>query len=181
MRWTALPKEARIDLNIPHLTGLAVVPGQQCPLTAGIEYIRIGRRLGNVTAFSSTNSIIPAMIGTARLHMIPSVTGYGQGAVVLLGTGDMIGNIAGRHNMVNLRSTIIFFGPGLTSIETDDTSSIIPTDHALRIIRIDPQVVIITMWWIYGNVKILSAVGGFKEAHIEAIDDIFIPGVSIDA
>src|SRR4029453_698003 len=70
-----------------------------------------------------------------------------------------------------LRGGIILFGPGLAAVDRDVSAAVVGLDHALRIVRIDPQVMVITVSRTQLSIG-LAAVRRFKETNIEDIDSV---------
>src|ERR1700675_1170472 len=84
--------------------------------------------------------------------------------------GDVI-KLGGR--LVHLR------GPGRAAIDGDIGAAVIAFDHALRIGRIDPQFVIVTMLGLQ-RLETLAAIGRTVERGVEYIHAIRILGIGED-
>ena len=137
--------------------------------------------MGDPTAFSTTNFIVPAMTRTISQLMLPTVTWHCNRGIILLSSGHMIRHITCCHDVIKLRGRIVFFRPGFSAVDTDDTASVIGTYHSHRIIWINPEIVVIAMRNSDFYVKSFAPVSRFEKIHIQTIDRFFIQRIGINA
>ena len=127
-------------MNVARLTGAAVISRDQCALTAGVKDVWVDRARRDVTTFAAAYGIhfAAARAGLLALHA--------NGAVVLLRAAYLIREVLCGGNMIKLRRGKIFRGPGRAATDRDICAAVIAINHALRIVRIDPKIMIVTMW-----------------------------------
>ena len=66
--------------------------------------------------------------------------------VILLGRINPVGKLSVKIHAVELsRALVVNAGPAFPSIETDTGPSVIALDHSIRIFRIDPKIMIVSM------------------------------------
>ena len=96
----------------------------------------IRRRRANTPAAETFRAASSAASGSA---------GDADGAVVLLRAANVIRNVNGRGYVVKLRGRILLAGPGFTAVDRNIRAAVVRVDHALRIVRRDPQIVLIAV------------------------------------
>ena len=160
-------------MNVARLAGAAIVAGDQSALAAGVEYVRVGRTRRDVAALAAAHGI---HFGIARACLRALHT---NGAVVLLRTAGLIRKVFRRRDVVELRGGIIFLGPRRSTVHRDISAAIVRIDHALRIVGIDPKVVIIAVLRPNRAVD-LAGVGRFVEAGVQNIKRVAIFRISED-
>ena len=141
--WRRGPSNHRPNSDVLCLHGTLIPTCHDSIPRTGVHNIKISRVGYDVTALTSPN-VVPVLapdvpiVGAART---------GDGAVVLLRAVDVIEKLVVSSNVIELRGRLIFLGrPGLPTINRDCGPSVVAVDHALRIIWIDPQSVMIMMW-----------------------------------
>ena len=66
-------------------------------------------------------------------------------AVVLLRATNLIRKILGGRGMIKLGSGKIFRGPARAAVNRDVRAPVVAIDHSLRIVRINPEIVIVAV------------------------------------
>src|ERR1019366_3111305 len=101
----------------------------------------------NVAALTAAHLVHPCAL---RLHRVMKVAatlaGYADGCVVLLRAAHLIRNISCRCHVVELRRGIVLRGPRLAVVYRDCATAVIRLHHAPRVVRIDPHIVVVTVW-----------------------------------
>src|SRR5688572_18040733 len=97
---------------------------------------------GDVAAFACTRRVA---IGPGDGALFRGA-GYADAAVVLLCAVDAVGQLVVDVNVVELAGHLVVDGaPGLAAVEGDVGAAVVALDHALRIGRIDPEVVVVAV------------------------------------
>src|SRR5260370_42547484 len=101
---------------------------------------------GEVAGFGGGRGVKPVagrrdwMVQVAR-----PMAGNANAGVVLLCAADVIRNVLGRGDVIQLRGRETLRRPGASAVSGNRTAAIVAIDHALRIARVDPQIVMIGM------------------------------------
>ena len=69
-----------------------------------------------------------------------------HGGVVLLRATDVVGEVRGRRQAIDLGRRIPHRGPCATAVHRDHAAPVVAVDHAQWILGIDPQVVMVGAW-----------------------------------
>ena len=108
------------------------------------------------------------------------LTKNGNGGIVLLPCINPIRELVVCIDAVKLRCWLVHnAGPGFTVVEGDGGATIVAIDHVLVVIRIDPVVMMITVWCGF-LFKSHTAVNRFHERRIKYVHDVFVHRVSCD-
>ena len=116
--------------------------------------------LGDISTFATAHRVVPTVIRTSCHLVRPAITWHGQCTIVLLRASNVIGHIIGSHDMIQLSGDIILLCPSLPSIDGDIATAVVGVDHPLRIIRIDPEIMVVAMRHSDLIIKCLSAISG---------------------
>ena len=96
----------------------------------------------------------------------------GDGGVVLLGAIDVVGPAVVGDHMVELRSRLVVLGtPGLSAVSRDDSAPVIAVDESLRIVGINPQAMVVSMWR-GQQVKPSPAIHGAKHSGVKHVNRV---------
>src|SRR5581483_346797 len=96
----------------------------------------------------------------------------GYGGVVLLRAVNVVGPAVVGDHVVELRcGLVVFRAPGLAVIGGDGSAAIVAVNHALRIVGINPQAVMIAMRR-GKQVESPAAIGRAEHPGVEQIDRI---------
>ena len=106
--------------------------------------------------------------------MVPTVTGHGNRAIVLLSSRHMVGHVTCGHDVVQLGGDVILLGPCFSTIDTNDSPTIIGGYHPFWIIGVYPQIMIVPMRDFNFGVKGFTTVRRFPEIHIKSVDGLLI-------
>src|SRR5687768_14700726 len=93
------------------------------------------------------------------------------GRVVLLRAVDVVRKIVIDRDAIKLCGGLILFGPASPAVESDVGAAVVALDHAVRIVRSDPQIVIIAVRHLNRAVR-APAVIRAKELNIQNVDGI---------
>src|SRR5204862_3454304 len=100
--------------------------------------------------------------------------------VVLLGAAHPVGKVIGGRDVVELGGGVVLVGPGLAAVGRDVRPTVVPLDHALRIVPRDPHVVVVPVR--IGQVPERGpAVGRLVGEDVGGVDDVGVLGVREDA
>ena len=153
-----------------------VIAGKIPKIVPGIENIGVIRTNGDVAAFSPSYIIDVGLGNTCESR----TAGHGDGRVVLLSAIDPIRNLLISRYMVHLRRRLVVDrGPASAAIEGHTGTAVIPLDHALGVVRIDPQIMIISMRHLYLE-KGASSIDRLPALDIQCPDSFWVLGISVD-
>src|SRR5262249_23402297 len=102
-------------------------------------------------------------------HIQRAVARNASRSVILLRSTNMIGHIDRRGDVIELPRRIALHRPGFSAICRNGAAAIVAADHARRVIRSDPQIMMIGMW----RAKLLkgsTSVIGPVKLHVERVD-----------
>ncbi len=99
---------------------------------------------------------------------------HARRAVVLLRAAHVIGDVAGRRHVVELRRRIVLAGPRLTAVDRDVASAVVGADHPFRVGRVDPHVVVVAVRRPDRRLPRLAAIGGLVELHVQPVDGVLL-------
>src|SRR5882672_7502530 len=160
-------------LDILHLVGAAVEPGDVPEVGAGVNDVRIARVDGHVAALASAHGV------PVRAVDVAAVAGSGDtdGGIVLLRAIDAVRKIVVGGHVVELRGWLIpLRGPILTAVDRNGRAAVIAVDDAIGIVGIDPQAVVVAVGRIEAF-ECLAAVVRTEQAGVGDVDLVRILGV----
>src|SRR5215472_3662055 len=129
------------DGDVHRLLGALVKPGDQA-LGSGVDNVRLGRIWGDIAALTAAD-VIPVL---APNHAVVIVTLDGYRAVVLLRAVDVVRPAIVSDHVIELGGRLVVLrGPGIPAVDGDGGSAVVAVDHTLRIVRIQPQAVMIAV------------------------------------
>ena len=103
--------------------------------------------------------------------------GHADGGVVLLRAVHPVGVLVVHVQAVELRGQLVVDGrPGLPAVERHAGAAVVALDHALRVLRVDPQVVVVA---VRGGhfAEAHPAVGGLPHLQVGDVDRVGVAGV----
>ena len=148
-------------------------------MAAGVEHIEVRRVLGDVAALAAAGRVVPTAARPPRLHVVPTLAGNADRGVVLLGSAYMVGKVVRDIHMVQLGSRIRLTGPGVAAVDGDIAAAVVRVAHAHRIVRVDPEVVLVAVRRTDDMVEGLTAVVRTVEAGIQRIHAFRIHRVGV--
>src|SRR5579872_882554 len=93
----------------------------------------------------------------------------------------MIGKIVVQRDAIELRGGLVIFGgPGAPAVGAHVGAAVVAFDHAVGIVRSDPQVVIVAVRRVDGRVGLASIVGSI-EAGVDYVHRVFLQRVGEDS
>ena len=144
-----------------------------------------GADIGDVGIFGMHHDVA-ALAGPHRIAMAPGDgavlggAGYGDAGIVLLGGVDLVGKAAVGRYAIELGGHLVVDGrPGRTAVKGDAGAAVVALDHALRVARVDPQVVVVAVGRGYLR-KGAPTVGRFPHLEIGNVHGFGIAGVGED-
>src|SRR6266852_463022 len=160
--------------NILHLAVVTVVAGEVTIVVAGITDFRIAEVRPDVSGFSAPDGV---PVSRADRAVIAATTD-GHRGVVLLGPVDPVIEVVIRRYVVKLsRWLIVLWCPRGAAVYGDSDAAVVCLDHALRIRRINPELVIVSM----GDgqrVEKPSAIRRTKKTQVEQIHSALVLRIS---
>src|SRR5580658_5159729 len=124
-------------------TGSVIVAADIATVGTGIDNLRVGGVRSDVTALAAAHGIPVRAInrsfgaGTCDAHS----------GIVLLRAVDVIGKSIVGGDVVKLRrGLVVYAGPTVTAVGGDGGATVVAVHQTLRIRRIDPERMIVSMW-----------------------------------
>ena len=125
---------------------------------------------------SSLRARDPAGFAAARLEPVRDVQRAAARAaergVVLLRAADVIRKVRRRDDVIELCGREILVRPGLAAVDADLGAAVVGLDHAIGVLRIDPEIVRVAVAHAPHGAEGLAAVGGLHERHVVVVDDV---------
>src|SRR5712692_7820362 len=160
--------------NILHLAGVTVVAGEVTIVVTGINDFRIAEVRPDVSGLSPADRVPVPLTD----HAVIAATSNGHGCVVLLCAIDAVVEFVVGGNMVALgRWLVVLWSPRCAAVHSDSAAAVVCLDHALRIRRINPELVIVSM----GDgqrVEKPSAIRRTKTTQVEQIHSALVLRIS---
>src|SRR5262249_38483307 len=145
-------------------------------LGAGINDVGIGRIRSNVSTLTAAYG---KPVLTADDSLIVKAL-YGDGAVVLLRSVNVVGPAIVSNHVIELRGRLIVLrGPGLAAVSGYGCATIVAIDHALGIVGINPQAMMISVRR-RQQVERAAGICGAKHSGIQHIDGVCCFGIGKD-
>ena len=162
------------DRDVAGLAGAVVVTGDETIVVAGEDDFRILRISRNPARFAATDGI-PVGLANAGAGS----AGHDlDGGVVLLCAVDPVGELIVQGDAIELGGGLVHdAGPGLAAVETDVGAAIVAFNHAIRVGRRDPQLVIVAVRRVQGDREGVAAIDGLEEPDVDAVNHVFVLGV----
>ncbi len=182
------PPEAEVDVgrapavvrlgvgrDVAHLLGAPVIAMQ--PVMIGrVDDVGVGGVRGDVAVLAAADGFPlldrdAAMVGAAR---------HRDGGVVLLGRVDAIRHLVVDGHVIELRRGLIEDRrPRLAAVEGDGRTAVVAFDHPQRVLRVDPQVVVVAVRHRHLR-KGRAAVGRLEQVDVERPQHVGVLGVGED-
>src|SRR5207237_470794 len=127
-----------------HVAGLLrsiVVARDDAQILSGIDDVRIARVGVDVAGLAAADVVPVGEVDGARQAVARPL----RSAQVLHRAGDVVGTPAVDRHVIELRNRQRRREPGRTAIAGDVYAAVVGSDHPLRIPRIDPDVVVISV------------------------------------
>ena len=145
-----------------------IVPGVH-----DLRILRIGRDPSGLAAADG----IP--VGRADTHVADAAWNPDR-RVVLLRSVDPIGEAVVGGDPVELRGRLIVLcGPGPAAVEADRRPAVVAHDHAVGIVGVDPQVVVVAVGYMHAR-KVLAPVGGLVHLDVGQVNDVRVLRIGVD-
>ena len=156
-------------IDIADHTRLGVEASNEVAVGAGIDNGRIAQVWSDPAALAAADVVPVPLCNPAA-----AARGGTNGGVVLLRAIRMIGKVVVERDTIELRGGLVHDGrPGAAAVSGDVRTTVVRFDHAHRIIRSDPDAVIVAMrrW----NRRVaLAAIGGAVETRVQEIHRVRI-------
>ena len=135
----------RVDRTL--LTRVAIEPRDQAAVAARIEDVRVARIARDVAALAAAHRVEHLIGASARSPRaaLRGLARHAGRAVVLLGAADVIRHVLRRDDVIELRRRHRLSRPGLAAVHRDRGAAVVAFDHPVRIVRRDPQVVVVAV------------------------------------
>lgn len=135
----------------------------------------------DVAAFAAAGLVLQGGHARASSAAAPGHrAGDADRRIILLRAADVIRNVARGGHVIQLRGRIRLSGPCLAAVDGHVRAAIVRFDHALGIVRGDPEVVIIAVRRA-DDLERFPGVGGLEERRVQHVDRILLLGIGVDA
>ena len=149
------------------------VPAPQVPLLAHRVALQGIDRIGPCVESVPETDLLPVMIADAAVF--PHGVRPAPGAVVLHAAVNVVGDIQVHGDVVVLgQRQVVHESPGLAAVVTECHAAVVPVNHVIRIVRIDPQGVVVGMDLPerHEDLERLAAVVGNADQGPEIVDAV---------
>ncbi len=124
------------------MKGAAIEAREDGAFVIGIDDVRIARIGNDVAAFAAADSV--PIAGENRA--VIAARADADGRVVLLRAVDAILKIVVGGDVIELRGGLVVLrGPVLAAVDTDGGAAVVAIDHAIGVVGIDPESVMIAV------------------------------------
>ena len=171
--------DARPGLYVGDHAGRPVVAGERVGRPR-IEDVGIGGVLRDVAHLASAHRVHPLRARAARVAEMSGLRRHARGGVVLLRAADVVGEVRSCREAIDLRRRIPHRGPGPASVHRDHAAPVVPVDHAQRVRRIDPEVVMVGVGFGHALQR-FAAIGRAHEAEVEDVERVAVDRVRLQA
>src|SRR5689334_2250452 len=161
--------------DVALLPGADVEP-REVTVAAGEDDVGIIGAGGDPTALAAAD-LIPVLladrpaIGAAR---------DAHRAVVLLRAADLVGNVRGGDDVVELgRGLVVLAGPGGAAVVADVGAAVVAVDHAIGIVRRDPEPVVVAVRRAHRR-EGATAIDRAIHAGVQHVHGLGIFGIGVD-
>ena len=97
-----------------------------------------------------------------------------QRAVVLLGPADMEGDVRRGDGVVKLGRGELLIGPVFARVEAHRSAPVVPDDHVGGVVRVDPEVVEVSVGAVVDDFGAVATVGRAKKRGVLDVDDVLV-------
>src|SRR5579875_775438 len=173
---TPARSKLRPDGDIVRLLRAMVIAREITLVVARIHDIRVIGAHRNITALAAAYIVPIYLCDTGQRR----ATGQTDARVILLAAVHAVGYLRIGGHVIKFCGGLIILGrPARTAVEGDTRTTVIALYHALRILRVNPQIVIIGMRG--GNIKKgTPAVNGLPCQHVENPERVRVLRMSIN-
>src|SRR5205807_6993347 len=155
-------------VDVAALAGAVVLARNQAIVGARVDNLRIAGVGRNPAALTAAH-IVPVALGDAGGR---SAGGDAHRGVVLLRAIGVVWKVLVQRHAVELRRRLVHeAGPRAASIGCDGGAAIVALDHAIGIVRRDPERVIVAMRRVQRGVSV-AAINRAVYPHVEDVDCI---------
>ena len=163
------------DVDVALLAGAAIEARQQAAVAAGVIDVGIERIRRDVAALAAADVVV--------IRVLPEAAGLARHArrrVVLLRAADLIRDVRGQEHVVELRGRIVLIRPRLPAVDADVRAAVVRFDHAVRIARRDPHVVVVAVRHAHVRDR-LAGVGRLVDVDVQDPDGVLDLRIGVDA
>ena len=153
-----------------------ILAGEVAGVAARIDDVGIDRIGCHVSRLAAAGVVPVADRNATRL-----AAGGAERRVVLLRAAHAVREVVRGGDVVELRGGEVLLAPRRAAVGAHHRTAVIALDHAERVVRRDPQVVVVAMRDIDLRLERLPAVGALEELHVERVDDARVLGVGDEA
>ncbi len=164
-----------IDADIARLAEAVVVARNDAPVFARVNNFRIGRVGGREARFAAADLEPIAQADARATQAIARSAGAAQ---VLHAAGDAVGHAIVASNVIELRNRQGWGMPGLAAVGRDVHAAIVAVDDPLRVLGIDPNVVMIAVVRAFNLFDRFAAIDRSQQVNLREIDDIGVARIN---
>ena len=165
----------RIYADVPRTGGLVVILADDAHVTSGINEAWVVGIEGRVGALTPAHRVPVLPRDAAVAHARDC-----DRAVVLLAAVYEVGEAVVHVDAVELRRRLIpLCGPGVSAVEGDVRPAVVGVDHRLAVIRVDPQIVCISVRHTHHG-EVPAPVDRPHHGGVEHVDRLFIQRIGED-
>ena len=163
----------RVDVALEAVA--QILSREQRAIASGVDDVRIVGARCDVAGFAAAGVEPVRAVDAARLPARSA-----ECAVVLLRAADAIGKVVRRDHVIELRRGEVLVAPRAAAVGRDARAAVVAFDHALVVIRRDPEVVRVPVRNAAHRAKGLAPIRGLLEIHVVDVDDARVLRVRVD-
>ena len=164
--------DIRVRKDVAHAFGLPIETRQTIRLSReeNALFFRMHRDIAHLAAGHGVIVRIPVL--RRKPEVRTGAAGDAYGRIVLLRAAHMVREVVGCRDAIDLRRPIVLLAPVPAAIDRNAAAAVIGDDHAIRVRRIDPEIVNIHVTGAHGRKRLAAVRGLFK---LEAQDKDLVP------
>jgi hypothetical protein len=141
-------EHARVWVHFAQLSRAPVESGEEAAVVRAteedIDVLRVG---GDVPGLAAADNVERVASTAAATTTEPELLGArdARRAVVLLRATDVEGHVLRRHRVVELCGRKVLRAPPAPARGRDGAAAVVPIHEVLRVVRVDPQVVMVAV------------------------------------
>ena len=180
-RATAHAGDFRPDVDGAFLKRLMVVANQP-PIARATTDCSAVNDVGVIGTDGNVATLTPAGLHAFLKgdRAVAGLAGQGKRGVVLLGAIDLVRVLIVSDHMIELRRWLVVdAGPGLATVEADVCASVVAFDHAVGVVRVDPEILVVAVRRWDGTER-LAAIDGLPALQVQNPDRVGVARVGED-
>src|SRR5262249_38316257 len=158
-----------VDADVLGHARAVVVAGDDTAVLAAVDDLRVERGGGREAGLAAADA---APVGAGDAGGVQAVARAGCGAEVLHGPRDVVGRAVVRGDVVELAQGQRRGVPGSAAVGGNVHAAVVAVNHAPRVGRVDPQVVVVAVVRAANGLEVAAAVDALQQRHLRGPDHV---------